>query len=353
VTVSSGQIAEHGDVAVAQRRRPKIAFVGVGWIGQHRLRSAAASGAAEIVALSDSAEDALKAAAAHAPGALVVPKLEAVLRLEIDGVVIATPTALHADQAIACLRSGAAVFCQKPLGRTAAETAQVITAAKTSNRLLAVDMCYRFVRSVTKVKELARSGAIGEIYACDLIFHNAYGPDRSWYYDTKLSGGGCVIDLGIHLVDLVLWILDFPCLESVSSRRFAQGKSLKDGDRALEDFAVARLDFVTGATATLSCSWKLSAGRDAVIRAAFFGTAGGLVVTNLGGSFYDFRAERYHGTAREILDEPPDAWGGRALDGWLRQLAEQPGYDPAIEKSQAVAAVLDAIYGHQVSFKSE
>jgi len=331
-------------------RRPRIGFVGVGWIGRHRLKSAAECGAAEIVALSDSAEDALQAAAAHAPGAVLVADLEALLRLELDGVVIATPTALHADQAIACLGSGLAVFCQKPLGRTAPETARVITAAKASDRLLAVDMCYRFVRAVLKVKDLARSGEVGEIYACDLDFHNAYGPDRPWYYNPKLSGGGCIIDLGIHLVDLLLWLLDFPRIENVSSRRFARGRPLEPGDPALEDFALARIDFVTGATATLSCSWKLPAGKDAVIGARFFGTRGGLAVANVGGSFYDFRAERYHGTATEVLDEPPDAWGGRALEAWMRRLAQRPGFDPEIERTQIVAAVIDAMYGRDARF---
>jgi predicted dehydrogenase len=334
-------------------RRPKIGFIGIGWIGQHRLKAAVACGAAKIVALSDPAENALKAAAAHVPGAKLVPDLEGLLRLDLEGVVIASPTALHADQAISCLGSGMAVFCQKPLGRTAAETAKVVRAAHASGRLLAVDMCYRFVRSVGKIKELIQEGAIGEIYACELVFHNAYGPDRPWYRDPKLSGGGCVIDLGIHLVDLVLWMLDFPRLESVTSRLFARGKSLAAGESTLEDFAVARLDFATGATANLACSWNLPAGRDAIIRAAFFGTRGGLAVKNVDGSFYDFRAERYTGTACETLDEPPDAWGGRALEAWLRRLGEQPQYDPMIERTETVAAVLDAIYGRDVSLKTD
>jgi predicted dehydrogenase len=48
------------------------------------------------------------------------------------------------------------------------------------------------------------------VFAVDLVFHNAYGPDKPWFYDPELSGGGCVMDLGVHLVDLALWSLDFP-----------------------------------------------------------------------------------------------------------------------------------------------
>jgi len=341
------------DASAAPWRRPRLGFVGLGWIGAQRMKALADSGAAEIVALSDTAGDAARAASLQAPSATVAPDIETLLACDLDGAVIATPTALHAVQAISFLGSGVAVFCQKPLGRSAAETAQVITAARASDRLLAVDMSYRFVRAAGLIKELAQSGAIGEIYACDLIFHNAYGPDKPWYYDRRLSGGGCVIDLGIHLVDLALWMLNFPAIDSVSSRRFAQGKLLPAGDGALEDYAVARLDLANGASATLACSWNLPAGRDAVIRAAFFGTRGGLALSNVNGSFYDFRAERYRGTAAEILDDAPDAWGGRALSQWAARLALRSTYDPVVETNQEIAAVIDAIYGREHAFKRE
>jgi predicted dehydrogenase len=335
------------------KRRPRLGFLGVGWIGGQRLKAVADAGAAEVVALSDSDPTIAEAAALHAPGAAVVSDLEALLAYDLDGAVIATPTALHAAQAISFLGSGVAVFCQKPLGRSAAETALVITAARASDRLLGVDLSYRFVRAFARVKELVQAGAIGDVYASELVFHNAYGPDKPWYYDRRLSGGGCVVDLGIHLIDLALWMFDFAAVDGVSSRRFAQGKLVADGDAVLEDYAVARLDLANGASATLACSWHLPAGRDAVIRAAFFGHRGGLAVTNVKGSFYDFRAERYHGTATEILDDAPDTWGGRALCHWVDQLAIDPGYDPAIETNHRVAAVIDAIYGREPNFKTE
>jgi predicted dehydrogenase len=338
--------------SAAPRHRPRLAFVGVGWIGARRMKALAESGAAELVALTDISVEAARAAVVHAPGARIVPDMEALLGFDLDGVVIATPTALHAPQAISCLGSGMAVFCQKPLGRSAAETLQVITAARTSNRLLAVDMCYRFVRAVAAIKHLAASGAIGEIYACDLTFHNAYGPDKPWYYERRLSGGGCVIDLGVHLIDLAFWFLKAP-LAAVTSRRFAHGSPLADGEAALEDYAVARLDFANGATASIACSWNLPAGQNAVIRAAFYGTEGSLAVTNVNGSFYDFRAELYRGTSREIIDDAADDWGGRALAVWVDQLAQGSTYDPAVEEARAIAAVIDAIYGRDFLLSSD
>jgi predicted dehydrogenase len=324
--------------------RPRLGFLGVGWIGRHRLQSIARSGLAEIAGLADF-DLAAATAAAKEFGATPARSLKSLLQMNLDGLVIATPTALHSEHAVTALESGLAVFCQKPLGRTAAETRRAIEAASRANRLLAVDMSYRFVRGIEKIKEQVKGGVMGDVYAMDLVFHNAYGPDKPWYYDPLLSGGGCVIDLGIHLVDMALWILDFANVEHISSRLFARGKPLKRGDRVLEDYAVARLDFSGGATANLSCSWRLPAGRDAVIRVALYGTEGGLAMHNVAGSFYDFRTEQLIGTSRKTLDEPPDDWGGRGALAWLNRLRDGSSYDAAVEGTEKVAEIIDIIYG--------
>jgi predicted dehydrogenase len=328
-----------------ERARPRVGFLGVGWIGRHRLQSLAETESVEIAALADCNTSVAAAAAAQIPGAAVLPCLDAMLQHGLDGLVIATPTALHAEQTIAALQSGLAVFCQKPLGRTADETRRVLQTARQRDRLLAVDMSYRFVRGVKKIKAIADAGEIGEIYAMELIFHNAYGPDKAWYYDPSLAGGGCVIDLGIHLIDLALWLLDFPGVQQVSSRLFTQGRRLTRNEPVLEDYAVARLDIETGATVSISCSWRLPAGCDALISGSFYGTKGGLALRNVGGSFYDFRAEEFHGTSRKVLDEPPDSWGGRAAAAWAACLAANGRYEAEVERSIDVAAVIDAIYG--------
>jgi len=95
----------------------------------------------------------------------------------------------------------------------------------------------------------------------------------------------------------------------------------------------------------LACSWKLHAGQEAVISASFYGDQGGAALKNVGGSFYEFTAERYRGTATETLTAPPDAWGGRAAADWLRRLAAGPRFDPAAERLVEVAEALDRIYG--------
>jgi len=324
--------------------RPRLGFLGVGWIGRQRMQVIGESGAADVVAICDPSPEMRAAALETSPEAGVADSFDDLLRQELDGLVIATPSALHAEQSIAALEAGLAVFCQKPLGRNRAEVDAVIRAAERADRLLGVDLSYRYAAAFERVREVIRSGELGRVYAADLVFHNAYGPDKSWFFDPALAGGGCVMDLGVHLVDTALWALDFPQVDEVSSRLFRKGMPLAPSGE-VEDYAVARLDLETGATAHIACSWNLPAGRDAIISATFYGVDGGVAVHNVDGSFYDFVAERFRGTHRERLVGPPDPWSGRAGLEWARELAAGARFDPSASQFARVAEVLDRIYG--------
>src|SRR4051812_39050950 len=187
---------------------PRLGFLGVGWIGRSRMEALARDGLAQVAAVADPQAEALEAAAEVAPDAGRAETLEELLEHELDGVVIATPSPLHADQGVAALERGLAVFCQKPLARDAEETRRVLAAARAADRLLAVDLSYRHVEALRAAHERVASGAIGELHTIDLVFHNAYGPGKPWFTDPELAGGGCLIDLGTHLVDLALWLAE-------------------------------------------------------------------------------------------------------------------------------------------------
>ena len=273
----------------APARVPRLGFLGVGWIGLLRLQSLARSGAGTIAAVADPVAECRHEARRAAPSCALVATLGELLALELDGIVIATPSALHAEQAVHALEHGLAVFCQKPLGRTAAETRRVIAAARAADRLLAVDLSYRHTQALRRVRDLVRSGAIGGVHAVDLVFHNAYGPSRAWARDPALAGGGC--------------------------------------------------------TARIACSWEASIGRGAIIEALFHGAHGTAAFRNVNGSFFDFTAELYHGAESATLSEPPDDWGGGALVDWTRRLADDPHFDASVEALVDVAATLDRMLG--------
>lgn len=324
--------------------RPRIGFLGTGWIGRHRMAAMIDTGAIEAAWLCDPDPGSLAAAREAAPDAVVMDSFDAMLAAKPDGVVIATPSALHAAQTIAALEAGAHVFCQKPLGRDVGEVAAAVAAARRAGRVLGVDFSYRETAAAAAIRRLMAEGALGRILAIEAVFHNAYGPDKGWFYDPALSGGGCVIDLGVHLVDLALHILGFPQASLRSAQLWAKGAPLAPG--ACEDFALAEFGAGKGTAVRLACSWGSHAGRDAEIRFVVHGSEGTAALANVEGSFYDFRLDLHRGTHSEPLVTPPDAWGGRAAANWARSLAAPP--PDRLDELMAVAELVDAIYAEAI-----
>jgi Predicted dehydrogenases and related proteins len=162
---------------------PRLGFLGVGWIGRNRLEVIAQSGLAEIAVICDTSPEILQQSLTLAPTAQIVNSYDELLSADIDGVIIATPSAQHAEQSLRALERGLPVFCQKPLGRNANETRSVVEAARKANRLLGIDLAYRFTMALQAIHSVISSGELGQIYAANLVFHNAYGPDKDWFYD--------------------------------------------------------------------------------------------------------------------------------------------------------------------------
>lgn len=326
--------------------RQRIGFVGLGWIGRKRLDAltSEAGHGIEVAALIDSDTDRLLAAAADHPEALVAPAIDALLDEHLDGIVIATPNGLHADQAIACLERGLPVFCQKPLATTLSDVQRVLAAAHAADRLLGIDFCYRHITGMHELRDRLLSGAIGDVVSISLVFHNAYGPDKSWCSNPALAGGGCLLDLGVHLLDLALWVQGMPPTERVRSRLFAHGAPVQGRAGELEDLAYAEFIQANGAIVRLCCSWYAHIGQPAQIQMEITGTRGGASWCNVDGSFYDFDVHLFHGTEREQLGSSRDDWGTRALRAWLRQLQLSNRFDAEAENIVRSAALIEEVY---------
>jgi predicted dehydrogenase len=325
-------------------QKPRVGFLGMGWIGISRMEAIIRENSVNVAAVADPDAAVENKVKKLVPDAIFCKDLHELLKSQIDAVVIATPSALHCEQSIKALNSGAAVFCQKPLGRTAHETIDVIEKAKQMNLLLGIDFSYRFVRSLKAVYDLIVNGGIGDIYAVNLIFHNAFGPNKEWFYDLSQSGGGCVIDLGIHLIDLALWILDNPKIVQCVSKLFSHAKQFESGTNKVEDFAAAQLTTEKGVVINLACSWHLSAGKDAIIKAEFYSKDNAAVWENVDGSFYNFKSMKMKGTSSELLYYGPDDWYGKAAADWSNKLTENKAYDSKIESAGYVAKIVDMIY---------
>ena len=329
-------------MGVAQR--PRLGFLGVGASACCALAGLVDGEVATPTMLWDISADALTRGLALAPDATLVATPVDLLEADIDGVVIAMPNPLHAGLAMAALSRGLAVFCQAPLGRNAIEVARVVGAARGANRLLAADLSYRFTNAMRAVRGVVRDGMIGEVFAVELTFHNAYRPEDC----------GCVVDVGTHLLDLALWALEFPKVREVASQLFARGRPLSTIPNAeiFEDRAEAQIALDTGAVIRMACSWRTIPGDEPIISAVFHGTRGSASFHNMKGSFIDFVGERYESARWELLHGAPDAWGGRALMSWASRLAAGDRYDRAVERLIDVAETLDAIRGVQPQLKA-
>jgi predicted dehydrogenase len=336
------QLDEERCLAEAQRT-PRLGFAGAGWIGFNRMEAAASGNLAQVAAVLDPQPEAVANVVKRHPMVEVADSYEHLLEMDLDAIVIATPSALHAAQSVAALQRGFPVFCQKPLGRNALETETVISAARRANKLLGVDMSYRHTCGMREISRVIRDGQLGRINAVEAVFHNGYGPEKPWFYSRRAAGGGCLLDLAIHLLDLAFWCLDFPQVTAAHGwfHESARGES---GDR-VEDHAVGSVWMDGGTHLQIACSWHSHAGCDADIRMQFFGTEGGACFRNNDGSFYDFVAEHFHGNrSRELLALPPDDWGGRAVVDWVCRLMESTAFDPEVAGAIRVAETIDQLY---------
>jgi predicted dehydrogenase len=197
-------------------------------------------------------------------------------------VVICTPNALHVPQARAALMTGKHVLVQKPLALTTAEAQSTVDLAAQAGRLLFVDYTYRYLATTDQLRQsLPQIGPPRRVRAA---FHNIYGPGKAWFFDPRLSGGGALIDLGVHLLDLALDLLG-PTTVSLEQAdlSFGRGYPVEDAARLL-----LRLDEVPF---SLEVSWNADLPLTE-IRLEIEAEQGRLRWENVEGSFFHFRTLR-------------------------------------------------------------
>jgi len=337
--------AEH---AMQTVRRPRLGFIGVEWSRSSRLRDLAAGGVAEIRSLTDDDPDIARDAASHirnfAPNVRVLRGADELLADPLDGVVIGSTIQHRAALASAALDRGLAVFCQYPLAESARETAAVIERAHRRDRLIAVDFQLRQVPGVAEMAALIRDGAVGDVFSVDMRWHSLFGADA----DGDVQPAGCLTELGSHLVDLMVHVLDGPVVHAVSGRRYASGRLLgAHSPRTSDDHTLADLTVGNDISVRLACSWRAAIGQEANVEAAFVGTRGTLRLRNVAGMLEAFRVEHCEGTRCRTLGGTRDAWSGRMADAWARQLARDPRFDSSAARIPLVAGIIDRIAGRE------
>lgn len=267
----------------------RAGVVGLGYAGEVHLKAYADLGV-ERAALAGLEPERLKQlGAAYDVAELHSDWTELVGRDDLDMISIGAPNYLHAPIAIAALRSGKHVLCEKPLARSAVEAEAMVAAAVANDRVLHTSFNHRERGDVQILRRHIDSGALGRIYHAKASWMRRRGVPGAggWFTSKEMAGGGPLIDLGVHVLDLALYLMGEPEVVSVSGATYAElaGRggfanakaptSGGGGQIEVEDLATAFVRLEGGATLLLEASWAShgSAGDDFGV--TLFGTDGG------------------------------------------------------------------------------
>ena len=321
----------------------RVGIVGAGLQGRRRAQALKAVGGSELVIVADVCQDAAAALAAEAGCGATSQWEDVVARDDVEALIVCTPPHLHAQIGIAAMKMGKHVLCEKPLARDAAEGREMLRAARESGVRLKCGFNLRHHPAIRQAHQWCEAGNIGEIdwIRCRYGIGGRPGYDQEWRAKAEVSGGGQLMDQGIHLLDLCRWFLgDFAEVSGFVATRF--------WDIApLEDNAFALLRTGQGQIASLHASWT---EWKPLFSFEVFGHDGYVTVEGLGGAYGTERAV----LGRRDFDAPfsEEAVEFRGADrSWEEEWREfvsaiREGREPSASGEDGLAAIelAQAIY---------
>ena len=275
----------------------------------------------------------------------VCTSVEELLRQDIDAVYIATPVFLHKDQAIAAMRAGKHVLVEKPAGIDSAEIEAIKQVSREEHVKLGVGMLMRFHSQHQKMKELIADGKLGEIVSMRAQWAFWY-PDMegNWRQNKKLSGGGALMDVGVHCIDLLMYIsgLKADCVSA-----FCDTQTFR---YHVDDHAGVFMRMNQGAHAYVDVSFNIPE-QAAIPRVEIYGTKGSMIAENTcqqetGGTVKVTLLKETGGSDAEafFLDPAEGNLYTREIESFSRAIAADTAFEAPIEDALAVQNVIDAAY---------
>ncbi len=268
----------------------RIGIIGVGGIGEVHLKAYMQNPDVEVVALADPNEARLgQIATAYGVASKFTDYRDLVARDDIDAVSVATPNHMHNPVTIAALENSKHVLCEKPLARSGAEAEAMVRAATAAGRVLQVAFNHRQRGDVQVLKNYIASGGLGRIYHAKASWMRRAGiPGMGgWFTSREMAGGGPLIDLGVHVLDMALYLLGEPEVISISAATYAelgprgrgsfsdQGHLVGQGGYEVEDLATAFVRLGNGATLLMEASWAVYGKNADDFGVTLYGTEGG------------------------------------------------------------------------------
>ena len=275
-------------------KKIRVAVIGCGGISHNHLDAYQANPDVEIYALCDINEKNLhEKAEKYGVSRLYTDKDKMLAELpEIDAVSVCTWNAAHAECTIAALNAGKHVLCEKPMALNAPQAEEMLEAAKKNDRLLMIGFVRRFGNDCKIVKDLIEHDRMGDIYYAKATYLRRKGCPGGWFGDKARSGGGPLIDLGVHVIDLTRYLMGNPKPVSVYGATFHklgdrhelkgqagyQSMSRSEGVQDVfnvEDMATAMVRYDNGAVLQVEASFSLNIAHDTGT-IEMFGTHGGI-----------------------------------------------------------------------------
>ncbi len=276
----------------------KIGVIGLG-MGSGHVEGFKAHPQAEVVAVCDQDEARLREKATKYGIRKTFTDAEEMMKsCKLDAVSVATPNAFHAPLTIAALSRGLHVLCEKPMAMSVVEAEAMLAVARKRKKNLMINFSFRFSPMSMALKAQVDAGMMGDIYFGRTVWHRRRGFPGfgGWFGQKALSGGGPLIDLGVHRIDLALWLMGYPEPSVVlgSSYEHLARIEVERQQKAfdVEDLACGMVKFRNGATLIVEASWAGNTDEPEHMVTKLYGTKGGLVQRNYDGG-YKFEAEIY------------------------------------------------------------
>jgi myo-inositol 2-dehydrogenase / D-chiro-inositol 1-dehydrogenase len=331
-------------------REVGVGLVGTGFIGQVHAEAFSRSTVASVRAVASRSPD---RAAAFA-GRWGIPAWHAdyrelVGRRDVDMVCVGVPNWLHRDVVVAAAEAGKHVVCEKPLARTLREADEMIAACRVAGVKLmyAEELC--FAPKYVRAKELADEGAFGEVFLVRQSEQH-FGPHSDWFWDPELAGGGVLMDMGCHGIELARWVHGKPQARSVSAE---VGTFVHHERTTADDHAIVSIRFEDRRLGLIEASWAKPGGVED--RMEIVGSRGVTYADLLRGSSLTTFSEAGYGYAVEkapdtrgwtftMFDELWNSGFTREMEHFARCVAEDAVPRETGEDGRAVLEIIYAAY---------
>lgn len=257
-----------------QNTKVQAAVVGLGWPGMQHLKGYIADSRSEVIAVCDlDKTHAEEVASEYKIQNVYTNHLEMLENQDIDAVSVCLPNFLHAPISIDALNAGKHVLCEKPPARSAQEAKAMADAASENGKTLMYALVQRFGGNAQRLKQLVTAGELGDIYFGKAAYVRRRGipiGKEGWFVDRERSGGGALIDIGVHALDCIWWLMNSPRPVEVMGAVYSHFGHLVPDDVKydVDDGTFAQIRFENGATIILETTWALNLPGDNYIKVA-------------------------------------------------------------------------------------